>query len=236
MKAPVTTAKEALFIETGKLPMQIIISMRRIMYWWHILKQDKSSMIYKVYDAERNKPVKGDWIHLLEKDKKEFDIVIEDDEMLERFKSKYSIKSYISKKAKIIAFDYLQRLKMKHSKIDGINFEEVKCSEYILDPQLNKKEVRLLFKLRTRMYNVKANFSSMYNFNLLCDLCKSQICSQEHLMQCKVLKLSVPELVQNTDVKYHHIFESISNMVSAIKLLSKVISIRVELLEAKSDM
>ena len=131
---------------------------------------------------------------------------------------------------------HLQKLKMKHSKLDSINFKELKCSEYLLDPQLNKKEVRLLFKLRTRMYNVKANFSSMYNFNLLCDLCKSQICNQEHLLQCKVLTLSVPELSSNTEVKYHDIFKTTSKMVPAIKLLSKVTDVREELLEAKNEM
>ena len=39
-------------------------------------------MLYKVYLAEKNNPVKGDWIKLLEKDKDEFNFKIEDDDLI----------------------------------------------------------------------------------------------------------------------------------------------------------
>ena len=70
--APITTAKEALYIETGKIPLSIILKMRRLLYWWNLVNQNKNSMLYKVYTAQTNKPVKGDWVNLLKEDKKNF--------------------------------------------------------------------------------------------------------------------------------------------------------------------
>ena len=35
--APVTTSKEALYIETGKIPLHIILKMRRLLYWWNLV-------------------------------------------------------------------------------------------------------------------------------------------------------------------------------------------------------
>lgn len=58
-------AKEALYIETGKIPIHIILKMRRLMYWWHLIHKDKNSMLYKVYKAQKDNPVKGDWVQSL---------------------------------------------------------------------------------------------------------------------------------------------------------------------------
>ena len=40
------------------------------MYWHHIVKLGKNSLLNKFYTAQQNQPVKGDWVKLLEKDKK----------------------------------------------------------------------------------------------------------------------------------------------------------------------
>ena len=46
---PVTTPKESLYLEGGKMPVKFIIKSRRVMYWWHIVSLDKSELLYKVY-------------------------------------------------------------------------------------------------------------------------------------------------------------------------------------------
>ena len=81
LNAPAKTAIEALFIETGKIPIRFIVSMRRLAYWWHLLQQDNDSMLYKAYLAQKMNSVKGVWVKLLEKDKKDFDLDIEDEEL-----------------------------------------------------------------------------------------------------------------------------------------------------------
>ena len=64
------TGEEFLFSETGSLSIKIKISMRRLLYWWNILHVDESEMIHRVYRAQKLSPVFGDWIQLLETDKK----------------------------------------------------------------------------------------------------------------------------------------------------------------------
>ena len=56
-------AKETLFIETGKVPRNVVIKMRRLLYWWHLVNKNKNSMLYKVYEAQKFSSVKGDWMH-----------------------------------------------------------------------------------------------------------------------------------------------------------------------------
>ena len=42
---PAKTPKEALFLETGCLPVKYLLKMRRIMYLQHILKRPKTELI-----------------------------------------------------------------------------------------------------------------------------------------------------------------------------------------------
>ena len=121
-------------------------------------------------------------------------------------------------------------LKNKHSKLDELEFTELKCAPYLENQSISQREAKLLFKLRTRMYQVKCNFKGLYLNNLSCDLCKSAICNQRHLLTCSVLKSLVPEL-KETKVKYNHLFGTIDQMVPAIKLLAKVIEQRDEALQ-----
>ena len=55
-----------------------------------------------------------------------------------------------------------------------------------------------------------------------CKLCTDTNETQEHLFECTSLKSSIPELAQNTTVKYQHIFGNISEMKAAVNLLKKI--------------
>ena len=75
------TPIEALYIETGKIPIHIVIQMRRLMYWWHLVNTEDDSMLHKFYAAQKLFPVKGDWVNDLDNDKKEFEIEFDDEEL-----------------------------------------------------------------------------------------------------------------------------------------------------------
>ena len=160
---------------------------------------------------------------------------IQDDECLKlNFKTKESFKTFLKSKSKQLTQKYLTQLKKKHSKLDDLNFSELKCAQYLQDIRLSQKEVKLLFKLRTCMYSVKTNSRGQYNFNLTCDLCQSAICDQGHLLFCKELQRHVPEL-HKTEVKYHHLFGDIDQIIPAIKLFAKLTERREELLQVKNS-
>ena len=101
------------------------------------------------------------------------------------------------------------------------------CQDYLKDQRLNPKEIKLLFKLRTRMLNCKENFKNKYQGEFLfCELCKISADSQSHLMECHILTNCVPELRNNVSTKYQDIFKNIDKQVKAIKLLTRVVEVR----------
>ena len=91
------TGVEFLFSETGTIPIQIKIRCRRLLYWWHILSVHKSEMIRKVYTAQKLSPVSGDWVKLLEEDKRMFQVKISDTEVAAVSKQRFT--NYVKKKA-----------------------------------------------------------------------------------------------------------------------------------------
>ena len=66
------TSIEAFYIEAGKMPIRIILKIRRLMYWWHLNNVESKSLIQKCYKAQKVKPVKKDWVNDVENDKKIF--------------------------------------------------------------------------------------------------------------------------------------------------------------------
>ena len=131
---------------------------------------------------------------------------------------------------------YLSNLKIKHSKLDDISFSELKPQKYLFDSRLNLHEMKLLFELRTRMFNCKENFKNNYKNEsfLHCQLCLVALDNQSHLLNCFVLKNSIPELRDNANIVYKDLFGSIDKQVKFVKLISKVIKTRSILLEKLS--
>ena len=63
----------------------------------------------------------------------------------------------------------------------------------------------LIFKLKTRMVDVKTNFRMFYS-DLLCLICKKEEENQEHLFLCEKVIESCPELFDDTSIIYEDIF------------------------------
>ena len=144
--------------------------------------------------------------------------------------SKNSFKNIIKNKATNATLKYLNEAKVHHSKLENLHCSELMPQTYFTDSRLTSNEVKLLFKLRTRMFECKNNFKNQYRENLFCNLCKVSVDSQRHLLECFVLRNCVPELRKNK-IKYEFIFEDIEHQVEAIRLLYKIVNIREVLLD-----
>lgn len=130
------TAKEAFYLETGKVPIRIIIQVRRLMYWWHINNLEETSLIKKCYKAQKVKPVKKKhWIQTIEKDKKDFNINLQDKDLKKIKKGRF--KNFIKKEAVNVTLRYLNTLKEKHSKSLNLNSDQLEAQEYLFDDRLN---------------------------------------------------------------------------------------------------
>ena len=81
------------------------------------------------------------------------------------------------------------------------------------------------------MFPVKENFKNNHLNDLNCKMCKIEICNQEHLLSCVVLRKFLPEL-ETTNVKYEDLFGSSDKQLEAAKLFMKISNHRETILEA----
>ena len=115
-------------------------------------------------------------------------------------------KKFIKKKIYKAAFEYLTKDQKQKNKIKFINYKKLSCQKYICSGEFSNSEVNLLFKLRSRMTNVRNNFKNGNN-NLECQLgCGEKEEDQKHILVCPKLheKYQCKDDLKN--VKYDDIF------------------------------
>ena len=96
-------------------------------------------------------------------------LALTDEEISEISEEKFI--SIVTRAVNNEALDYLNNIASGHSKAEDLVKTKLAREEYFVDTNLSKSEVELLFALRTRtVSDIKANFPSQYNNNLVCDL------------------------------------------------------------------
>jgi hypothetical protein len=93
----------------------------------------------------------------LDKDKKDLDLEWTDEQI--KNYSKEQFRNLVRSRTEINAGKHLEGIRLSHSKTETIKFQEIKPAMYLLSKNPMRAEVQTLFKLRTRMVQVKANFA-----------------------------------------------------------------------------
>ena len=83
------TAKEALYLELGIVPLRYHVSMRRFMFLWHVLRRGSNELINKVYSAQKCEVTKGDWAKIIEDEKKKYNVTETYEQILKMSKQKF---------------------------------------------------------------------------------------------------------------------------------------------------
>ena len=113
-------------------------------------------------------------------------------------------------------------IKKSHSKLDNLNYTDLKMQHYLSSSVFYKNDAQLLFKLRTRMANFKSNFKNG-NPDLSCFLCSNED-QQEHILTCDPIIKEIPEAQNNT---YSNIFSNNSSkMKKALTVIKKALQYR----------
>ena len=188
LNAPIYACIESLYLELGLTPIHIIIKGRRIKYLHYLLRLSESEMLFKVFQAQWNHPVKDDWTITVQQDLKDFKINLSLEEI--KGKTEWSFKRLVKKKSNEYALDYLLKMKQKHSKMDNLQYEELKIQNYLKDENITVKEAQNLFKYRTKVARFKENFKNMYE-EKGCPFCLIQPDTQSHCVQCPIIKESI---------------------------------------------
>ena len=100
--------------------------------------------------------------------------------------------------------------------------ENLEGQKYIKCYKVRTPEKQLIFKLRSRMTNVKANFKSMYE-NLESNLCeKSTLQTDAHLLDCEALIQKCKTLANNYNAEYEDVFGNCDEQNRIAKLYREV--------------
>ena len=161
-------------------------------------------------------------------EKKAIGLEISEEKIQELSKTKF--KSLTSKKIESYALVELNQLKMKLDKSDYLQSSSFKTAQYLVDDSFTKTEAHLLFKLRSETLNVKTTFSQMYSDNL-CRICKLFPESQFHLLQCPDIIPKLKLLSNYKEIDENYIYGDVSKQLKIVKIYTKVLKIREELLE-----
>ena len=233
-KAHAKTSIAFLHLETATIPIRFIIASRRLNYLQNILKRDEKEVLLKVYRAQKENPLPGDFVKLVEND---FEVINEKyDEVFLKSMSKKKYKKYIKAKVREAAFKYLMAEKEKRSKVRPIKYKKFKMQSYITSNLFSNFEVEFLNKIRSRNLDVKSNFKTKYTYHNVTDLkCPIKNCfevdDQMHILNCK----EVLECLNSNSVKnsvYEDIFsKDILKQKQITKTFIKLIEIRNSLLK-----
>jgi hypothetical protein len=98
---------------------------------------------------------------------------------------------------------YLLELKGKLTKIENLEYSELKMQSYLKDPDIPVAEARNLYRYRTRSAKYKENMKSSYtDTSLACPVCLLQHDTQQHSPQCPEVKAKI-----KVNGSYKDIFE-----------------------------
>ena len=202
------------------MPMRFLLKGRRLMFLWSILQKHSDELVRKVYEAQKLFPTKDDFFNQIKEDCD--DISLEFDEDTFKSLKKDRFKVLIQNKLKNAAHTYLLGKKEKLSKLDNLS-SDYSLKDYLISHRLSVSEKQLLFRLRTRMVDVKCNYPGMYKSDLSCTLCDTNsIENQEHVLVCPSLQVQ-----SSTKIQYNDIFSEVTEkQIEAVKHWQNVLKMR----------
>ena len=157
LKVPKSTPKEMFYLEFGCTPLRYIVKKRRILFLHYILNQDPDSMIYRFLMTQMKNRKKQDWSTQVLKDLE--DLKMKDDLQQIKQTKKLTFKNMIEKAITETVFQELQKQKLNHSKVKDIKHEIFQMQKYLkaCNVKITKEEAQEIFKLRSRVTDVKSN-------------------------------------------------------------------------------
>ena len=220
--APDSACIESLYLELGLIPIHIMIKARRVNYLHYLLQLKENEMLSKVFQTQWKYPAKDDWTTQVQEDLLDLNIDLSIEEI--RKKSPNSFKRLVKVKTKEYTLDHLLKIKEKHSKMDNLDYIDLKLQNYLKDEKILVKEAKTLYRFRTRAAKFGENMKNNCNVSTACPLCHVQPDTQEHSLKCPVVRTRV-EVKGN----YRDIFlEDIPSNIS--KTLSEITELREEFL------
>ena len=174
----------------------------------YILKEEKNSMIYQVFEATLENPMKNDFVSTCQKYMKNLDINLSFEEIGKM--SKYGFKKLLKEKTTCAEFMYLTGQKISQKKTSDIKYSKLEMKTYLADGDRNTKLTKLVFKARGKTLDIKLQKKWKYD-DKLCSGCKVNEESGEEILLCT----SFGENTEN--ITYSWFYKSYNEQISAAK-------------------
>ena len=217
LKAHLKTPKEFLYLKTGAVPLRWIISQRRINYMNHILQRNDNELVKKVLLAQKNNPVQGDFVKLVQNYLKELGLTYE--QVSSSKMTKIALKSH----ARNVAFNKLKEIQSKHTKVKHINYSIFQTQPYLQSEIMSQSEAEILTAVRSHcLRGIKDNFPKIFDRYLNCPLkCQppglEEEDTQSHILNCKILesntKLNILDMYSDNIEKQAELATTVSKLM-----------------------
>ena len=194
------TPRALLYLELGCLPVRYIIKSKRLMFLHYILSHREESLIKMFFNAQIEQSKNTDWTSQVQKDIKELKINLSFEDI--KAMSKNMFRNHIKKKIEIEAVIYLKS--QIKSKGKEIKYTKIEMQDYLTpESKLTVIEKQDIFKMRTRMLDIKENMKGKHS-NFHCEACQLKGIkkreTQKHVYKCKNLN------TKGRQIKYKEIF------------------------------
>ena len=115
------TSNAFLHLETGTMPLKYIISSRRLNYLHNILSREKTDLVSRIFHAQSESPLEGDFVKLVEKD---FELINESfNKTLITSMTKKQFKKWVKIKIEKAALNALIEKQVSESKIQNSKYK-----------------------------------------------------------------------------------------------------------------
>ena len=184
LRAPTSTPTEMLYLELGCVPLRQLIRKRRISFLHYIMNEEENSMMYRFLMTQMENRKPRDWISTVLEDLNDLNMSVNLEDIKQMKKSK--LKETLNKVIKENALRELTKKKESHSKVKDVKHTTLEMQRYLKasDVKINQEEVQTIFKLRSRMTDVKINFRGKYD-SFECEACNEEDEDQKHIIECR---------------------------------------------------
>ena len=217
------------YLELGIYPIRFEIMKRKIIFLQYILQQEKESMIFKVFKATCDNPLKNDFVKTCEKYLEILKINLTFEEISEMTKSRF--KKIVKEKTVEAAFKYLIEEKNtpgKQTKIKHLQYRSLEIQEYLVEGNKNTEISKVIFKARGGTLDIKTNKKWKYG-DELCVGCGKNTETIEEILSCKELCDKNETL---PTVSYCWVFgDSVEKMAEVAKVLRKKLKVRQKIID-----
>ena len=181
LMTPISTPREALYLDTNLLDIERIIDKKKLNMYHRMKKNPTSLTDFVTQGIEKTK-----WQKDVEETARKYNINLNRLTEMTTGKAKRHIRKTVQKKFREHLFENSEQ----KSKIEYLIKGYVPCEKAEYTNILNREQTSIIFKARCRMTEVKNNYRNRFN-DITCRLCKEDNEDQEHIFE------KCPEVIKN---------------------------------------